>query len=216
MKERAAVELFRACLADCTPRGRDNRAWGEFVLRFQPLLRSSVARVLRRLDQRSSPEIIDDLVQDVYCRLLERGSEAFRGDNEGEVVNYLKRVCESVAVDRLRGRITQKRGGGTIVIDLDPNRRTLGELIADGGASPEEMCLHRELRGILLDGCRLHYRGPCPERNVAIFELAVLDGWTSREIADSFDWGLKTGSIDSVVHRQRRRLKRRGLEAPER
>ena len=61
MKERSAVELFRACTADCTSRGRDNRAWGEFVLRFQPLLRASVARVLRRLDQRASPETIDDL-----------------------------------------------------------------------------------------------------------------------------------------------------------
>jgi RNA polymerase sigma factor (sigma-70 family) len=216
MKERSAVELFRACLADSPARGRDNRAWGEFVLRFQPLLRSSVARVLRRLDQRASPEAIDDLVQDVYCRLLERGSESFRGDNEGEVVNYLRRVCESVAVDRHRGRTSQKRGGRAIVIDLDPNRRTLAELIADGGASPEARCLHRELRGMLLDGCRVLYRGPRPERNLAIFELAVLDGWTSREIAEGFDWGLKAGSIDSVVHRQRRKLKRKGLEAPER
>jgi RNA polymerase sigma factor (sigma-70 family) len=216
MKERSAVELFRTCLADCTARGRDNLAWGEFVLRFQPLLRSSVARILRRLDQRASPEIVDDLVQDVYCRLLERGSDSFRGDNEGEVVSYLRRVCESVAVDRHRVRTTQKRGGRAIVIDLDPNRRTLSELIADGGASPEERCLHRELRGILLDGCRLLDRGPRPERNLAIFELAVLDGWTSREIAEGFDWGLKAGSIDSVVHRQRRKLKRKGLEAPER
>ena len=42
----------------------------------------------------------------------------------------------------------------------------------------------------------------------------MLDGWTSREIAEGFDWGIKIGSIDSVVHRQRRKLKRRGLEAP--
>ena len=216
MKERSAVELFRVCTADCTSKGRDNLAWGEFVLRFQPLLRSSVARVLRRLDQRASPEVVDDLVQDVYCRLLERGSDAFRGDNEGEVVNYLRRVCESVVVDRQRGRATQKRGGRTLLIDLDPNRRTLADLIADGDTSPEERCLHRELRGLLLDGCRLMYQGPRPERNLAIFELAVLDGWTSREIADRFDWGLKAGSIDSVVHRQRKKLKRRGLEAPER
>ena len=44
----------------------------------------------------------------------------------------------------------------------------------------------------------------------------MLDGWTSREIARGFDWGLKIGSIDSVVHRQRKRLKLRGLETPPR
>jgi DNA-directed RNA polymerase specialized sigma24 family protein len=173
-----------------------------------------VAGVLRRLDQRAHPDVIDDLVQDVYCRLLERGSDAFRGHNDGEVVNYLRRICESVVVDRHRGRSTQKRGGRVLLIDLDLERRSLADLIVDGGASPEDVCLHRELRALLLDGCRRLYQGPRPVRNLAIFELAVLDGWTSREIAEGFDWGLKAGSIDSVVHRQRRKLKRKGLEAP--
>jgi RNA polymerase sigma factor (sigma-70 family) len=217
MKERSAVELFRVCVADSSPSGRDNLAWGEFVLRFQPLLRASVARVLRRLDQRASPEAVDDLVQDVYCRLLERGAESFRGDTEGEVVSYLRRVCESVVVDRQRCRGALKRGGHVLVIDLECHRPTLAELIADGGSTPEERCLQRELRGRLLDGCRRLYRGRLPERNLAIFELAVLDGWTSREIAEGFgDWGLKAGSIDSVVYRQRKKLRRRGLEAPPR
>ena len=212
MKDTSAVELFRICTAG----DRDNRAWGEFVLRFQPRLRANVARALRRLDQRASPEAVDDLVQDVYCRLLERGSGSFRGDNEGEVMNYLRRVCESVVVDRQRVRSTRKRGGQTLFVDLDPDRVTVAELVADGGSSPEDRCLQRELRGLLLDGCRFLHRGPYRERNVAIFELAVLDGWTSREIAEGFDWGIKAGSIDSVVHRQRRKLRRRGLEAPER
>ena len=52
MKDASAVELFRICTAG----DRDNRAWGEFVLRFQPRLRANVARALRRLDQRASPK----------------------------------------------------------------------------------------------------------------------------------------------------------------
>jgi len=212
MKDASAVELFRICTAG----DRDNRAWGEFVLRFQPRLRANVARALRRLDQRASPEAVDDLVQDVYCRLLERGAEAFRGENEGEVMSYLRRVCDSVVVDQKRCRSTRKRGGQALFVDLDFDRMAPTELVADGGSSPEDRCLHRELRGLLLDGCRLLHQGPYRERNLVIFELAVLDGWTSREIAEGFDWGIKIGSIDSVVHRQRRKLKRRGLEAPDR
>jgi RNA polymerase sigma factor (sigma-70 family) len=212
MKEASAVDLFRICTAG----SRDERAWGEFVRRFGPRLRSGIARMLRRHDQSATREAIDDLVQDVYCRLLERGADSFRGDNEGEVTNYLARVCESVVVDRLRGRSAQKRGGGTLFVDLDGGHGALESLVPDGDTSPEMRCLHRELRSLLLDGCRLLYEGPWPERNLTIFELAVLDGWTSREIAEGFDWGLKVGSIDSVVHRQRRKLKRRGLEAPSR
>jgi RNA polymerase sigma factor (sigma-70 family) len=212
MKDARVVELFRIC----TMGSRDERAWHEFVLRFQPRLRAGVARVLRRLDQAATTDSVEDLVQDVYCRLLERGAGAFRGDSEGEVLTYLQRVCESVVVDRLRGRATAKRGGRAHFVELGESDGALVEVVADGGSSPEARCLNRELRGLLLDGCRGLLDGQWRERNLAIFELAVLDGWTSREIAQRFDCGLKTGSIDSVIHRQRRKLKQRGLEAPPR
>lgn len=212
MQDRRAVELFRMCATG----SRDDRAWGEFVLYFQPRLRAGVSRVLRRLDHPATLDAIEDLVQDVYCRLLERGVAAFRGDSEGEVLTYLQRVCESVVVDRLRGRATAKRGGRARFVELGDGQGSMAESVADGGSSPEEQCLHRELRGVLLDGCRRLAEGPWRERNLAIFELAVLDGWTSREIAQGFDWGLKAGSIDSVIHRQRRKLKESGIEAPPR
>ena len=213
MRDSRVVELFRVCAAG----SRNDRAWRDFVECFDPRLRAGVSRTLRRLERPVSADAVDDLVQDVYCRLLESrgGGRSFRGDSEGEVLTYLQRVCESVVIDRVRGRATAKRGGRARFVDLDGNG-ALAEVVADGGSSPEERCLHRELRGLLLEGCRGLLDGPTRERNLAIFELAVLDGWTSREIAGGFDWGLKVGSIDSVVHRQRRKLRARGLGAPPR
>lgn len=213
MENARVVELFRLCTAG----SRDDRVWAEFVLRFAPRLRAGVSRALRRLDQPAAPDQVDDLVQDVYCRLLERGVGSFRGESEGEVLTYLQRTCDSVVVDRLRGRAAVKRGGRARIVELGEGDGALAEVVADGGTSPEARCLHRELRGLLLDGCRGGLgEGPWRERNLAIFELAVLDGWTSREIAAGFDWGLKVGSIDSVVHRQRRKLRQRGLVVPPR
>ena len=213
MENTGVVDVFRICASG----SRDPRVWDEFVHRFQLRLRAGVSRVLRRLDQPATPDTVEDLVQDVYCRLLERGVGSFRGDSEGEVLTYLQRICDSVVVDRLRVRSTVKRGGRTRFVELGEGDGAPAAVVADGGASPEARCLHRELRGLLLDGCRGRVdQDPWRERNLAIFELAVLDGWTSREIADGFDWGLKAGSIDSVVHRQRRKLRQRGLEAPPR
>ena len=214
MEESRVVEVFRACAGG----SRDERAWRELVRCLEPKLRAAVARVLRRLEQPSSADVVEDLVQDVYCRLLERAGAggAFRGESEGEVAAYLQRVCESVVVDALRGRSTIKRGVGARFVDVGGGEGSAAEVVADGGATPEAECLHREVRELLLDGCRRLLGGRALERNLIIFELAVLDGWTSREIAEGFDWGIKVGSIDSVVHRQRRKLKRRGLEAPER
>jgi len=212
MNNASVVELFRTCVGG----SRDDRAWGEFVLTFQPLLRARVVASLRRFDWRAEPELVEDLVQDVYCRLLEPGSRGFRGSSDGEVMSYLRRVCESVVVDRQRGRSTYKRGGRARFVDFDIDSPSLAEVLADGGANPEERCLDRELRSVLLEGCRRPGDGRTGPRNRAIFELAVLDGWTSREIAEGFACGLKPASIDSVVHRHRKRLERRGLGAPPR
>lgn len=214
MKNSGAVDLFRLCAAGT----RDDAAWQRFVQCFGARLRAGVARVLRRLDQPARADAVDDLVQDVYCRLLERAGNgaAFRGRTEGEVLTYLQRVCESVVVDRLRGRAAAKRGGRHLTVELKAGDGGPAETIADGGVSPETHCLHRELQGLLLDGCRAAAEPSSRARNVAIFRLAVLDGWTSREIAEELGRGLKAGSIDSVVHRQRKRLRRRGFEVPAR
>ena len=189
-----------SCFASAPPEAGTIAPGASSSFASNPACARACARVLRRLDQAATPERVEDLVQDVYCRLLERGVGSFRGDREGEVLTYLQRVCESVVIDRLRGRSTAKRGGRTRFVELGDRDGAIADVVVDGGTSPEARCLHRELRGLLLEGCRGLDRGPWRERNLAIFELAVLDGWTSREIAEGFDWGLQ----DRHLHRFRR------------
>lgn len=204
-----AVELFHLCA-----RSQDELAWEAFVDCFGPRIRQGVRRALRRLAESCGPEDVEDLVQDVYYRLLERtrrGRSSFRGETEGQVKRYLQCVCDSAVQDLSRSRRAVKRRA--LMGALAPANV---ERIVDRSASPEVVCLRREIRDALVRSCGEVVSGPDRDRDLAIFELAVLDGWTSREIAEGCDFGLKAGSIDSVVSRQRRRLEQRGVAVPRR
>lgn len=216
MSQSDVVELFHLCASS-----RDEEAWQEFVDRFDGHIRYKIVCTLHRLDQAAERDEVEDLVQEVYCRILERGVRRrvrFRARTEAEVLAYLQRVCDSAVVDRLRARATLKRGGRARFVHLSSSTAAGDsvETLADSQATPETELLGRELRSLLLTSCRRLSRGAFRERNLAIFRLAVLEGWSSREIADSFDWGLKAASVDSVVHRQRKKLRRYGLEVPAR
>jgi DNA-directed RNA polymerase specialized sigma24 family protein len=120
-----------------------------------------------------------------------------------------------VVVDRLRSRRAAKRGGGAAVVSIEEAPPNVTEqTLVDLAASPESELLARESRRHLLGCCRAAHEGEHLERDVEIFELAVLEGWTSREIATGYD--LKVSSIDSVVHRQRCRIEARGVAVPRR
>ena len=67
-----------------------------------------------------------------------------------------------------------------------------------------------QARRIVLDRCRLLTSGaPCPEdraRNLRILRWALLEGWSSREIVLAEGGRLAVSTVDTLVHRARRRL----------
>jgi DNA-directed RNA polymerase specialized sigma24 family protein len=87
--------------------------WDEFVDRYARPLHAAVRRALARVDRRAGRELVEDLVQEVWCRLLEQGvrPHRFRGRAHREVAGYLGRVAASVVVDRTRAACAVKRGG---------------------------------------------------------------------------------------------------------
>ena len=211
-----AVQLFRKCASS-----DDGRAWEQFVDYFDDRIRQGVSRILYRLEIAPHKEEVEDLVQEVYCRLLEGERRVllnFRGTSQGEVMRYLQRVCESVVVDVVRLRNAVKRGGRAKTLPLvDGDEEGISsDTLADSRKSPESELLLRELHETLLTACLRLLGGGDHARNLEIFRLAVLEGWTSREISEKRARDLKAGSVDSLVHRQRRKLREHGLVLPHR
>jgi RNA polymerase sigma factor (sigma-70 family) len=214
MQTYEARDLIRRCATE-----RDAETWQEFQERFSRPLAMGVRRTLLRFDARIGDDEHQDLLQETYCRLLEgqgRRLRSCRGEVEGAISAYLGRVAESVVVDFLRGRNAAKRGGG-VVVDLHRGTGTeLADRMIDPRRTPEEKLLLRERRARFLARCGKLVGKRSPERDLQVFYLALFEGWTSREICQRMGQGLKPSTVDSLIHRLRKRFTALGIDIPRR
>ncbi len=80
--------------------------------RLGRLLRRRVLFVVRRCAIRATPELLEDLVQDVFCHLFEdcaRRLRSCRAESVDAADAYLGRIAERVALDRVRYWSASKR-----------------------------------------------------------------------------------------------------------
>ena len=214
MEQNEIGELLRRCAA-----GGDESAWRRFLELFGSALKAGVRRVLRRSGLRCDAAGREELVQEVYCRLLENDGRILRrcrGDSAPAVAAYLRRVAESVAVDRLRSLAAVKRGQDKVVRLRDGDRRQRQPGFVADGPGPEARLLARERRRRAFSRCRELVGGRTPGRDLSVLYLAYCRGYSSREIARRLGGGLTQARVDSLMHRLRRRLARGGIRIPRR
>lgn len=192
--------------------------WELFVGRFGWRLAERVSRILEERGALSLPEDVEDLVQEIYCRLLDhrrRRLHDFRGTDEREVMSFLCRIARTVVTDHLRARGAGKRGAA-LVVKPRTSQGGLPRSAADPGPSPEERTLLQDARRRFLRRCREVAGSRAPRRVIAVLRLALLEGWSSREIAASMAWKLSPSGVDSIICRARRRLAAMGVPLPPR
>lgn len=197
-------------------------AWEELVDCYGATLRSQVRRALLGAGLTPSEESVEERVQEVYYRLLLGGPgrlRLLRRWSDGRVVTYLCRMAERVVVDEVRTQAAVKRGGGW-GLWWDDGLVEAPELAVDPRGTPEEQVLLSERRRLVLRGCRRMARTMMDEedrgRCLRILRLALLEGWSSQEIARAEGGALAVSTVDTLVHRARRRLARGGVELPNR
>lgn len=163
------------------------------------------------------------MVQEVYCRLLEkrrRCLRSFRGGDEKAWRTFLSRVVRSVVLDELRRRTAEKRSAGALESwsesSASGTRRWSGVLdhVPCLEPSPEQQLQIRQYRGRILRLPQNRAARPNARRNAEILWMALLEGWSSQEIASRMS--VAPSTVDSVVYRARVRLAKEGLETPER
>lgn len=207
----SAVALLRACAESS-----DADLWTAFDRLFHPRLAAGVTRALWRSGQRASRDRVAELIQEAYCRLLASDRQvlrAFRGGTDGEAFTYIIRVAESVTVDRLRAEAAAKRGADVLIDELSDEVCST-RLAVDPGISPEIRLMRRDLWRLFWSRCGAVIRSRDKMRDMAILELALFQGWSSREIARAK--GLTASTVDTIVHRLRKRLAQRGIYLPSR
>lgn len=189
--------------------------WDEFLARFNSRIVKFVIRERNARGVTAGPreaDIVSDLVQEVYVRLLahdRRALSSFRGDSEYAVLLYLAKVARAVVGDDLRKSSSQKRAVHLVSIDADPDSDMpdIGSTIAaDERTSPEYMMSDRlvieRLRKLLAET-----GSPNATRDALIFQLHVLEGLSAREIAAIPEFGMSVAAVEAVIRRTRDRLK---------
>jgi DNA-directed RNA polymerase specialized sigma24 family protein len=183
-------------------------AWEELIRRFGAGLRARVYLALRRVGSRPRGDEVEELVQEVYCRLLAGGCRrlgACRGRGDKVMGAYLGRVAERVVYDQVRAARALKRGG-RCVLEQGVVGEDLAERAVDPGATPEEALLGEERLRLFLESCGALAGPRDRRRNARILALVLLGGWSSAEIARAARGKLSARSIESLVHRTRSRL----------
>lgn len=187
--------------------------WQEFERRYRPRMMAGIRRGLAYAWDRPQPELLEELLQDCYCRLLERDGRALRCCLEMEVPRigaYLVQVGRSVALDWLRRRGAEKRGHNrTVRVD----QRWLAEM-GDGNPDAERDICARETLDSFWKTCREIVEASGNPASLEILRQVWLQQRPSREIAAGAD--LAVSSVDSMVCRMRRRLAERGWSVVDR
>jgi DNA-directed RNA polymerase specialized sigma24 family protein len=197
-------------------------AWEELVDRYGATLRSQVRRALLGAGLRPSDDLVEERVQEVYYRLLLGGPgrlRLLRRWSDGRAVSYLCRMAERVVVDEVRAKAAVKRGGDW-GLWWDDGLPDIAEHAVDPRGTPEEQALLSERRRLVLRGCRRMVRSMMDEedrgRCLRVLRLALLEGWSSSEIVRAERGALAASTVDTLVHRARRRLARGGVKLPNR
>src|ERR1041385_6040767 len=132
--ETPAADLIR----ECGERLTDGVLWSKFQQRFQGLIFLYLMRALRlRRIQDDVGDVVPDLAQEVYVRLVQRDGQAlrsFRGTTEFSVMAFLARISASVVQDYQRQLMSEKRRANVVPIETAQAGEAAGLRSA---ASPE-------------------------------------------------------------------------------
>jgi RNA polymerase sigma factor (sigma-70 family) len=199
-----SAELLR----ECGQRLTDPVLWKHFQDRFQKTILTLVMRVMWNRFRNDCLDEACDLVQDIYLRMLDdngRMLRSFRGDTDFSVRAFLARVVLNVVSDHYRSMEAEKRRPADIV-SIEEARSQKKELPGEA--------VELDVVSILswIDVERLMETEPDRHkaaRNVLIFKLFYIDGFTIKEISQFPAFGLKESSIDEVLMNMRALLKKR-------
>jgi RNA polymerase sigma-70 factor, ECF subfamily len=196
-------DLVRACL-----HSGEEPAWIEFVRRFQPLIASVVLRVARQWGE-SSPQAIDDLVQETYLKLCAdrlRVLQSFQSVHKDAIFGFIKVFVANLTHDHFKSRRSLKRGGPNPLVSIDGEDRECGL----PGTPSAPATVERDILLQQIDACLQAVAcGPDLERDRKIFWLYYRVGLAASAIAALPSVGLSTKGVESTLLRLTRQVRER-------
>jgi RNA polymerase sigma factor (sigma-70 family) len=175
---------------------RDHEAWVDFVSRYDPVIRLACRRY------RLGTENIDELSQRVWIDLARR-MRTFRYDPGKTFRGWLRRLCQSRAIDLLR----KKDADAVLSLERQPVESLWQEASADLEAE-EDVAAERPLLLHLAGEVQDAVRRRVDERTWQIFWNVAVLGQSVREASEAA--GLSYYAAFAAQKRVRRMLREEG------
>ena len=201
-------------LKRCSKRPPDEAAWQEFVRRYNPTIKAHVIKTFHKKAREESDrkpqfpdDLIEDLIQAVYMRLVEeqnRALERFEGEYENSIFQYLGMISINVVRDYFREAKAQKRPKVTFSLDelleksgdgpvFEARSRLDGRAMSDSSAAYTSEEIERALKRAV--------SGRHRDRDILIFKLRFYEGLTLEEIKQALSLDLSPISVGSTLNR---------------
>ncbi len=201
-RDMTSRELIGVCAGS-----NNERAWAEFVRRFQVVIAGTVLRTCRHWGEVTRTQV-DDLIQETYLKLCENDSyllasfrprqeDSIYGFLEDSIYGFLKVVAANVVHDHFKACNAAKRGCGQRDVSLE-----LFQADAMVWSDPDSDAAGQRLQLDHID--RILRRitvGKDQERKRTIFWLRHQQGLTASEIAAIPWFGLTTEGVESLLLR---------------
>lgn len=201
----APKDLFERCAEPKV----DRVAWKDFFTRYNAEIEATVRRIIGYPGYGRYGYLFDDVMQRFYQRLLEndrRALHALRGVEERQARAYLRRIVAGIVFKMIGSE--PPAGVPLETSDVESNERSRSPkaivLPERESWSEEGLALATSLDAGLLRVLR----GGNKYRNMLIFKLIALDGFTPKEIAHLTCLRMKSRhAVEQLMSRTRQKLK---------
>ena len=203
MPKNSASRLFQRCLDE-----QSDEVWSLFQQRYGRYLERVVRRAVLRHGMRLRRHQIEELLQELFCRVLDHRPRFSRSDRQ--LWAYFSQVALNLLVDRYR-RALYRRKRLALIRGGAGSEWLRTKLVLEEVPTPEDIALYH-------DGWRqlitLAARVVRPDRRpleLRALRMALIEGYSSHEISQATGGRLKPRRVDRLVFRLRRKLLAAGL-----
>lgn len=174
----------------------DAAAWHEFVRRYQQLITRTVLKTIRRRGD-VSPELVEDLVQDVFLKLCAKDFHILKNfdpHHDQALSGLLTVIARNVAQDHFRRTVSGEKGGG---LNHELDKAPTFTKVSTPSSAIEEGILLKEIDRLLQ---------VFSERDRTVFWLHYRSGLNAKEISQMQGIGLTVKGTENLLSRMRRQI----------
>ena len=185
----------------------------EFIARYDRFIRGVIFKTLNQKDHGvryiNTPRGLEDLVNDVYIRLLRNDCRAltqFNGQYDNSIFSYLRSISANIARNHIRDSQRERYYKQTPFFSDDDERSADEYLELLASAAQRYDCdfskaESKTLELVIRTKLQRMFNQTLVDRNFLIFKLHCLHGYKFNELANIKALGLNQNGISTTVSR---------------